>query len=301
MPIQTVYRGGRGLYTRVDPARLQFTDTEGVAGLAYAVNVIVDDSYRVSRRGGFTSVSSTAYHSPFKVTSTTFLAVVGTDLRLVNISDHTYTSLATVTAGAKVSYVQVGSKIMYSNGYENGIIEDGSRSAWSVGTYHGPSSSKVFQAPPVGTILAYFAGSVWIVEGKVLWHSEPYSLNLFDKSKGFFYYESDITMVSPVTNGIYVSTGDRVIFLQGTTPQEMREITLTDYPAIKGTDVKTSGTILSDRHRQQNMVTLFTTTKGICIGGETFDNLTQDKFDYPLASEGCATMIDNVYVVNLYK
>jgi len=77
--------------------------------------------------------------------------------------------------------------------------------------------------------------------------------------------------------------------------------TLTDYPAIKGTDVKTSGTILSDRHRQQNMVTLFTTTKGICIGGETFDNLTQDKFDYPLASEGCATMIDNVYVVNLYK
>ncbi len=81
----------------------------------------------------------------------------------------------------------------------------------------------------------------------------------------------------------------------------MEEATLTDYPAIKGTDVKVSGTILSDTHKQQNMVTLFTTTKGICIGGETFNNLTQDKFDYPLASEGCATMIDNVYVVNLYK
>lgn len=296
----TLFKGSTGLNTRSDPSRIGFNSETGVSDLALAVNVIVDDSMRVSRRGGYTSISSTAYHSPLPLDSLSFLAISGTDLRLV-YTDATYQSLATVTQGARTDYLKVGSKIMYCNGYENGLIENATRSAWSVGTYHGPSRSKVFEAPPVGTLLAYFAGCVWIAERNVLWHSEPYSLNLFDKSKGFFYYESDITMIEPVSHGIYVSTEDRIIFLAGKTPEGMEENTLTDYPAIKGTAVKVSGTVLGGDHRQQNMVTIFTTTKGICLGGQTFDNLTQDKFDYPLAHEGCATMIDNIYVVNLYK
>lgn len=306
----TLYKGGGGLYTREDPTRLEFDSENGVGGLAIAVNVVISDTKRVSRRGGFTLVDSTYYHSPFPLDSTRFIAVYGTSLRIVSILDFSYTELTTVTRNATVSYAKVGPMILWCNGYEVGIIEDNVNSAWTVGTYHGPDTarSQTFVGPPLGTQVFYYAETVFMVKDNVLWYSEPGAINLFCPADGFLYYGSDIQLVAPVSTGIYLSTSNRIIYLGGDTPRTLKETPLTDYPAIKGTNAVTSGLTLPKSVRNPELVNIFTTTNGICAGGSDkafgsimFDNFTIDRFDYPSGLEGSATIIDNTYIVNIYK
>lgn len=304
----TVYKGGRGLYTREDPVRLEFDGENGVNGLAYAVNVVCSDTGRISRRGGYTKVSTDVYHSIFPYDSTRFLGINGSSLRLVSVLDFSYTNIATVTEGAKGSYVRVGAMVLFVNGYETGIIENGVWSDWVVGTPSGRYASKKYYGPPAGTLVTYYANSVFIAEDNVLWYSEAPSINLFRKASGYLYYGSNINMVCPVATGLYLSTENRVRYLGGKTAETLAENILTDYPAIRGTDVLISGLVLGGNLRNPEPVCVFTTTEGICVGGSDkvfgsilFDNLTRERFDYPSGSEGTATVIDNVYVVNIYK
>jgi len=306
----TVYRGAKGLYTREDPVRIGFDPESGIGDLAVAVNIIISDTGRVSRRGGNTLVDSTVYHSTFPLDRLHFLGVTGTSLRKVSVLDYSYTELTTVTLNARVSYVKIGKMIFFANGYELGVIEDNSYSEWTKGTYYGPDTprSRALIGPPKGTLLCYYANSIFVAKDNVLWFSEPNGLNLFCSSDGYYYYGSDITMLAPVSTGIYLSTENRVIYLGGPTPKQFSENSLTDYPAIKGTSVSTSGLLLPKPFRNPELVNVFTTTEGICVGGSDkvfgtimFDNLTRDRFDYPSGLEGAATIIDNVYIVNIYK
>jgi len=306
----TIFTGGSGLYTREDPVKLDFNPETGISDLAVAVNVVISDKNRVSRRGGSTLVNSTVYHSTFSLNRLEFLGVAGTSLRKVSVSDFSYTELTTVTEGARVFYVKVGNAVLFANGYELGIITDGEYEEWVKGTYYGPDTprSRTLIGPPKGTLLCYYANSVLIADGNVLWCSEPNSLNLFSSSDGYLFYGSNITMLAPVSTGIYLSTENRVIYLGGDTFKKFSENPLTDYPAIKGTNVATSGLLLPKPFRNPELVNVFTTTEGICVGGSDkvfgtilFDNLTRDRFDYPSGLEGSATIIDNVYVVNIYK
>ena len=66
-------------------------------------------------------------------------------------------------------------------------------------------------------------GRMWGSVGNRLYYTEPYRYGLV-KSTNYFQYPDEIQMVAAVEGGIYVGFSDRTLFLNGQTPQEMREM-----------------------------------------------------------------------------
>ena len=293
-----IFAGSSGLNNKVDPARLPYDPDTGVQDLAVAYNVDHDQSGRISRRKGFAITARTEdIHSLF-CDGGACLFVTGTSLCELH-ADYTHTVLTTVTAGAKMRYLQLGARLYYANGHETGYIEDGTAQSWVKGTYQGPETDRQFSNPPIGSRLAFHAGHMYVVQGNIVWHSEPYGINFFDLARGFLPFESEVRMFRPVIGGIYVGTEAKTLFLRGKTPAELRFETIATYPPIEDTDVELDLSKLGGEFYGVGIV--WTSTNGICAGlpdGRIF-NLTERKLVYPSALRGAAVATQDKYVALL--
>ena len=295
----TIFRGSAGLNVKVDPARLPFSAETGIQDLAVAVNVDHDTTGRVSRRKGFTATAITGAVHSLWCDGGAALYVAGTSLCLLSPS---YTSqvLATVTSGARVSYFQLEARSYWMNGYEKGYVEAGVNNSWVKGSYVGPDTTRQLFDPPIGHLIAYEHGRVWVAQGSVVWHSEPYDLGAFDLARNFLPFESRITMLRPVKGGVYFSDSARVYFGAGPDPRAMDLITVADAPAIEGTDQKLDMKKFGDGSTS-GVGAIWTSADGICAGLPTGQviNLTHKKLTYPKALKGAAICFDGRYVVAL--
>jgi len=306
-----VFTGTDGLNTDIDPARLKYDSKTGVQDLAACLNVEVSNSRRVSRRKGYTERISGNCHSAFCDGADAM--VVKDDALCVLHSDYTTTPIRNVTPGARVSYVQVDNVIYYSNGYEQGKLKtggdfDGLSYTWSVSEYVGPETTKEFSGPPIGTLLEFFAGRMWIVQGKIIWYSEPHGVSLYNLADSSIAFEDEVIMLRATVDGLWVSTDKAVTFVDGTDPDEMAPRTVTDYPAIKGTDFKYYGRAsrmqngrVSINEKGGILCALWLSEEGICYGGPegTFYNLTEDRADLPNALTGAGLVYDGKYIGNM--
>jgi hypothetical protein len=291
-----------GLNNAQPPTRLEYDSNTGVIELAEAYNVEIDDTGRPCRRGGYTAtVRTESSHSMFTGRTGTFF-VAGTILYRLN-EDLTRTSVRTgLTTAAKVSYVEVLNTIYYMNGYEKGRLVNGVYSNWDVGTYQGPVTIRQFSAPPIGTLLEAYNGTMFVVVKNILWFSERFGFNLFDMARGYVWFEDDITMVKAVADGLYVSTGRKVVFLKGQIPSDFQQINVSSYSAIKGTGIRINA---EDMLKGQVVGTavLWTASNGIHLGlaGGECKNLTEDRIELPYVTEGCAVLHNGKYVVVMKK
>lgn len=115
-----------GLRNTVSPEEMPATD------LVAAVNVDITDSKRVRRRKGIGApVVSGACHSFWSNGAVAFV-VSGTSLLQV-MPDFTTRVLRTgLAVDAPMSYAVVGERVFFSNGYENGVVEDGVARPWGL-------------------------------------------------------------------------------------------------------------------------------------------------------------------------
>jgi len=154
-----ILKGALGINNIIDPLRHPYNPETGVGFLAEAINCNIDDSGMISRRAGQTLLSAVSSHSIFCDKGDCFvvqdrvgdaaLYQVGTDYSLAGIRSG-------LTKGARVSFCQVGSKTYYSNGYQNGVIENGLSTAWPALLPHvGADTVRAFYPAPIGTHLAY--------------------------------------------------------------------------------------------------------------------------------------------------
>ena len=306
-----IFRGTAGLNNRIDPARIRFDQKTFIQELAIAVNVVVDDSYRLTRRKGQTPTAITSScHSLFPYGSVC-MAVIGSSLCVLDAGLNP-TVIASVNSDAHMSYETVMELVYYCNGYDNGIINLNtmSRSDWvkDTGDYVGPITSRQFQSPDVaGYMLAYYKGRLYmptVDQGfPVVWYTEPNSFNWVDFAQNYLPFESQVRMFRPVRDGIFVSTDTEVFFLLGDEPVAAFEhIHISDYPAIEGTDVIVPGSRVRDG-RIIGEAVIWTTKQGICIGapGGDFNNLTANKIRLPTGfNRGSAVYYDGTYTVTLY-
>ncbi|HBF43032.1 MAG TPA: hypothetical protein DDW42_05260, partial [Desulfobacteraceae bacterium] len=110
-----IFTGSTGLNTEVDPVRLPFEPQSGVQDLAVAYNVDHDATGRISRRKGFSATTRTENAHSLWCDGGECLFASGTSLYVLN-PDFTLTSVATITDGARLSYVQVHNKAFWANG-----------------------------------------------------------------------------------------------------------------------------------------------------------------------------------------
>ena len=80
------------------------------------------------------------------------------------------------------------------------------------------------QPPPALENIALGLGRIWGSVGEYLYYSMPYGYEWFRVTTDFFYFSSPITMIAPVTGGVFVGFENATLFLDGTTVKEMTEI-----------------------------------------------------------------------------
>lgn len=74
---------------------------------------------------------------------------------------------------------------------------------------------------PTGKFLCYWRGRLITATANVIRFSEPLAYHLHDERHGFIQTSQRITFIQPVENGLWVGQSDHVIFIQGTSPDDM--------------------------------------------------------------------------------
>jgi len=305
----TIFRGSSGLNTRDDPARLDVNGdlTEsGIRQLSETNNVFVEESGRISRRTGYSRSSTGDYHSLFCRGGQAY-CVKNDYLCKIN-PDLTATQIRQLTADAKVSYAYARKdRVYYANGHEIGYLVDGTNYTWESEENPILDSDKDFVEPPVGHIIRYKNGRMWIASGDSLWPSMRMFLGIYWWGWSIP-FQSKITMVAPVNDGIWVSDQQSIYWIQGLEPGEQAQKRIAPYPAIEGTAVEVeNGRVGIVEFIGPGLSIMCLTQGGICILGQSgfFMNTTEMKID-PLKNtrpfvglQGAATVIDGRYIATI--
>jgi hypothetical protein len=314
-----VLNGWDGLKNTMQPERL------GDRDLVRARNVVLDDSGQPSRRRGYTLKLPGDVHSLFTSYQGTVLGVVNGNLGIIN-PDYSFDALVPVGADPSngtppLVYAQVGDLVYYTGTVDRGSVDIPGRdwSAWGDPTdlwlspVVNPTATlpqvagRILKQPPNATCMSYYNGRLYLGQGRTLWATELYLYDFVDATAGFKPFESDITMIGTVTDGIYVGTGDSVWFMTGPTFAEMRRTRVMDTGVIPGSMVDIPGELGNPPQVPITATTpvevsiMFTTTKGVCIGldsGRTL-NITEPKYIFP-ASVSAAALYRRQDGVNQY-
>jgi len=191
-----------------DPVRLEpeviYTSRNAYKSHHYqaeAVNIDVDNSLAlVSRDGCVKKISGTNIHSFWAYEDIGFF-VDGDTLYSFDKNYDTTELYTGLSLGAKMSYIDVPGKIYMTNGSFIGYYLDGVVSAI---TEPGKEFKK---AMPAGQIITYSKGRLIVAKDSVLYMSDVLT-DYCDIRFGFKVFDSQITMVRPIGDGMYVSDDD---------------------------------------------------------------------------------------------
>ena len=165
-----------------------------------------------------------------------------------------------------------------------------------------PIKGRILGPPPFASFLSYFNGRIYMGIGRTVWYTELYLYNYVNKTKNFFNFEADITMIGTVTDGIYVGTTEGLYFLspapkiEGHPAGAMKKTRVMDTGVVPGSMVYIPGELGNppqvgpDQDTPMKVSIMFMTNKGYCVaqdGGIT-TNFSEDKFNFPAAASASA-------------
>lgn len=117
-----------------------------------------------------------------------------------------------------------------------------------------------------GHLVAYYRGVLLVAVGNLLFHSEPHAYELFDIRK-YLPFDSRITLIAPMDDGVYLGTEKRVVFLAGRSPDEFEVVQKTPYGAIPGTLAYAPASLVKQAQNQgENPVAFWLSPQGVCLG-----------------------------------
>ncbi len=284
-----------GLKNTVTPEKLSPQD------LARALNVDLDDMNQPRRRRGYHKVASGSWHSLFTADDGTVYAVKDGHLGILR-PDWSHHSLLDGVPKEKLWYTQVGPQIYFSGRTVAGIIqtEAGEVEAWGdphdiwLSPVINPTATlpairgRLLGAPPMATTHAYWNGRIFMAEGRLVWFTELYAYKFVDRTRNFWQFEGEVTMVGAVVDGIYVGTTEGLWFIGGTALQPKR-VRVMDSAVIPGSMVYVPAELANppqipdESDTEVKISILFLTARGYCGGQDsgTCYNYTENKFVFP--------------------
>lgn len=298
------FNSSTGLDTTFDPARVSYDKDKGIQPASIAVNVDVSKTGRLSRRKGWENVGITdACHSLFCDGGAAFF-VTGDALKLF-APDTNITNLRNVTVNASISYAQIGSRTFYTNGRENGFVLNEKSYGWNQAVPNQKDSTIVYSPPPVGTMVGYYKGRMYVMQQHIIWYSEANNLNTFNL-KNYFPFSSPVTMFKGVAKGIWIGTENQVIFLKGDSPDGLKQERKALTGVILGSDAYVDCTSIPgfvDEYGYQltGVGVIFTTAKGIYIGTDDgrLMQMSRGRLTIPKTLLGAGVCIGNKYIASL--
>lgn len=276
--------------------------------LSRARNVDLDDLGQVHRRRGRTLVATGNWTALFtaRAPALTF-GVQDGNLVLVK-PDYSTRVLGAGMAPDPVAWVQVGATLYFCSPRNSGQIDLRTLAVSPWGTSAngkefwfspvvnpepglGQVGGKLLGPPPLGNCLTWHNGRIYIGAGSVVWGTELYLYNYVDKTKGFRQFESAITGLIAVEDGVYVGTMDGLYFLSGTFNEHVRTIR-ERAGVVPGSMVQVPGELVDpegrrfpDLPRPTSKAMACLTTDGVVIGlgGGVTHNLTRTEIVLPTA------------------
>ena len=174
-------------------------------------------------------------------------------------------------------------------------------------TYHGgnlgPALNTYLKEPPLpGHAVGVFNGRMLIARDGFLYYSEPYAYSLFDQRE-YFEFDSRITVVAPVIDGVWIADRDRTWFLQGNDIANSEARLMSDYGAIEGSLSHAQVSMIgADGTPQDARVAVWTSQNGICYGfpGGVLINVTTKKYTFPTLKNKAAGFVRTSDGINQY-
>jgi hypothetical protein len=270
--------------------------------LETAINIDLDDAGQVHRRRGYRRVAAGSFHSLFTADGGTTLGVKDNDLGII-FPDYSFAVLKVGVGAARIVYEQLGPIVYFSSSTTSGKIDLGSMtvSAWGAEVSPGrwlspvvnPTSNlaevrgKLLGRPPLAQHLTSFNGRLYLADGRVVWATELWLPDWVDKTRNFLHFESEVTMLGRVTDGIYVGTRDAVWFLSGTFPLKRQRVL--DSGVLPGSMIYMPSELANPAQVDLNyetpikMALMFMTTRGVCTAQEqgVCYNLTETSYTFP--------------------
>lgn len=207
----------KGLQNVSDPLRL------GLEWLAQADNINISDSGAISKREGYSLVTSGAYTSAYSTLdfSRMYVVVSGT------LRDALGNVLAQVDSSREMHWCEVNMNVFFNNGTDSGVIlADGEVLPWrdmprSYGAgFKGDDGNDLgvlYDALPLDTsVIQHWGGRMFAAQympqdnQTIVWTSEPLGFHLFNYDSGFFLVPGKVTMLAPHEGALIVGTDARV-------------------------------------------------------------------------------------------
>lgn len=143
---------------------------------------------------------------------------------------------------------------------------------------------------PVGTYTGFWRGRVLVAQDNVLWASRANAPHLSDW-RDFKQFPSRITAVQPVDDGVYVGTEKDLVFLSGTTWDQLAFVPTQRGPVVPGSGVTAPGdrVKLGDGSGAGTAMLCIAGSEIVAgFGGGQTTSLTGDRYK-STATEVCAT------------
>jgi len=103
--------------------------------------------------------------------------------------------------------------VFFTSPTNSGIINLNSVLPWSKAENFGPDTTRKFSEPPKGHICEYAIGRMWIAVNNNVFMSEPANPYLWDLFSGRFTFETQVTFIAGLENGVWVGTRDSVFWI----------------------------------------------------------------------------------------
>lgn len=274
--------------------------------LSVATNVDVRNDQSLGRRKGYAELASGNFSYLW---SNNKIALAVKDGKLVRVFIDGATSPIdnSLNVGSGVVYVDGKDGYVYCAGYSFMVRTDGvstytpdeldktekaSYSLPAINDYEITNSGMATESLDVkrnktiikgATVLEVYKGRMYAAKDNVLWLSDAYDfMRILKLEKNYINFPSDITAIKAADNGVYVSEGNKIWFLQGSSPKDFNFTVVSDAGIIRGTDIRIDDGITIGEQVVSPAI-MWTTKKGICVGsdgGQVF-NLTEKKYDMP--------------------
>ena len=145
---------------------------------------------------------------------------------------------------------------------------------------------------PAGHLFSYFRGHLLAAKDNILYYSEPHNLELYHEFKGFVPFQSKITNIGPVRNGVFVTLENQTIFLSGVSPVEWEYIEVSEYGAPQNSLLLVNGDFIGAEGISGGNVVVIPSDGGLLIGtneGVIF-NATPRQFHFSKGAWGSSVV-----------
>jgi hypothetical protein len=272
-----------GVNNMVDPYNLPIEK----GFLVKAENVDIDNTSSASLRSGYTQyIATTSAHSAWSDGNRAFFVDNG---YLKTLYAGAATIINVVNQNLKMWYVKANDVVVYSNGETSGIYGG---ELTQTSTY----SPYFKEETQIGICLEFYNGRLYHAIDNSVYCSDTYDIEHSDvRYKNVATFNSRVTMIRKVEDGLYIGTETNTYFLRGNdiTGEGFELDILCDYGVVIGTDIATQSEYMP-QVQGSGRVMLWLSTRGICSGqnGGKWMNHSVNVFSFPEHREGNALVRD---------